>query len=525
MSPRLPLSHGASVYGSALVILIGVALRFGLLSLDMRFHPDEALFAAQARLISHDVLLRGTDLDKPPLTFYTTALFFRCLGSTEFAARLPNVLFSSLSLALVYALACALYADRLAAAFAALLLALSPYDLAFAATAFTDVQATFWVLVAALAAVKDRWTGAGIAAALMFAAKSNALIMLPLVVALGLAHNAQTDWRFRDILRRLGQFVWPLALGIGLLVLWDLGRSPRSFFELGFERNDPGRFIRSDELWPRLDAWLHWFGWITGSGVLNVFLLMVWAIHELPLHQNEANPGGCLKTSPPAPSAPSGEGKSSRQPSPLHAMERGLRGEIHPLRAANTDRLIAGLALAFLAWHWLIAFNTYDRYIHPLTPFLILLAAHGLVRALGSRLWVMITLMAVIVIAMFPAITQTLRGAAPIGGDQGQHTGIDQLAYYLNRQLDGEIVYDHWLGWELAYYLGEAPQVRVLYSPMPEALADEMARQSQPRYLAAPSPTLAAPWLAALERVGVETTPIYHDTGNGFIVYQLVAQE
>jgi 4-amino-4-deoxy-L-arabinose transferase-like glycosyltransferase len=97
-------------------------LRLSLLRLDVRFHPDEALYAAQARLISQqgDLLLRGTDLDKPPLTFYATALSFRALGPTEFAARLPNVLFSSLSVAALVALAWALYGDRTVAALAGL---------------------------------------------------------------------------------------------------------------------------------------------------------------------------------------------------------------------------------------------------------------------------------------------------------------------------------------------------------------------------------------------------------------------
>jgi hypothetical protein len=39
-----------------------------------------------------------------------------------------------------------------------------------------------------------------------------------------------------------------------------------------------------------------------------------------------------LKTSPPAPSPLSGEGKLGRQPSPLHAMQRGLRGEVNLLK-------------------------------------------------------------------------------------------------------------------------------------------------------------------------------------------------
>ncbi|MBN1680938.1 MAG: glycosyltransferase family 39 protein, partial [Anaerolineae bacterium] len=188
--------HAAPVIAvPALLILVGMLLRFYMLAVDVRFHPDEALFAAQARLISErgDLLLRDTDLDKPPLMFYMVAASFELLGPTEFAARLPNVIASCVSLALVYVLAGSLYHDRAAAGLVTLLLALSPYDLAFSATVFTDVQATCWGLAAAVLAVRDRWSFAGIALALAFACKPNALLVLPLVLALGLAANARQN--------------------------------------------------------------------------------------------------------------------------------------------------------------------------------------------------------------------------------------------------------------------------------------------------------------------------------------------
>jgi 4-amino-4-deoxy-L-arabinose transferase-like glycosyltransferase len=504
-------SQRAPVFGPAFVILIGLALRLVMLGVDVRFHPDEALFAAQARLISArgDVMLRDTDLDKPPLTLYVTALSYRMLGPTEFATRLPNALFSGLSVALVYALALALYGDRVTAALAGLIMALSPFDLAFAATAFTDVQATFWVLLAAWCAVRDRWTAAGLAAALAFAAKSNALIMLPLIVALGIAHNAGENWHGRDIAGRVGRLAGPLALGAALLVGWDMARAPRSFFELGYTRNNPGRLIRSDELWPRAERWLHWLSFISGARVLNVI-----ALAALPVH-----------------------------------LARHAR-----TRAAVADWLIVAFGAAFLTWHWLIAFNTYDRYLHSLVPFVILLAARA-VRELGlpqtpspsdsegeisneqapsparrerrfrreGRL-ARIALVALVIGMMIPATVMTLRGEARIGGDQGQHTGIDTLATFFNTRLRGEIVYDHWLGWELAYYLGDAPQVIVLYSPMPEALADDMRQQATPRYFVTPSPALAAPWLDALHRADIHTSIVCRDTANGFVIYQLESQ-
>jgi hypothetical protein len=362
--------------------------------------------------------------------------------------------------------------------------ALSPYDLAFAATAFTDIQATFWVLLASLLAVHDRWEFACVAAALAFAAKSNALLFLPLILALGTAHNAPADWRTTDLLRRLWQITWPLVVVMGLVVLWDLGRAPRSFLGLGYARNNPGRLVRADEVWPRLKSWAHWLGFVTGSPVLNVLLLVA---------------------------------------SPVQLAYGALRQRS---RAAVADWLIAGFGLAFLAWHWLIAFNTYDRYIHTLVPLLLLIAARtltGVWHFSGARRGLLTALIVITIGVMAPGVTRTLHGEMAIGGDQGHHTGIDALADYLNTHLSGEIIYDHWLGWELAYYLGETPDVTVVYSPLPEALADDMVQKLDRRYFAAPSSQQAAPWIAALRRVGVQATAIYVDADHGFVVYRLDA--
>ena len=450
---------------------------------DARLHPDEALFAAQARLIPADPLLRTTDLDKPPLTFYATALSFAAFGPTEWAARLPNLFASILSLAVLYRLVRALYAQHAVALIALLLWACAPYDLAFAATVFTDVQATLWVLVACLLAITDRWRGAGIAAALLFASKPTALLFLPLIAALGIAHQAKPGWNARDMLRRLWALAWPLGVGLALLVLWDQARAPRSFFELGYTRNDPGRLIRSDEVWPRLEAWGHWLRFVTGAPLANALLALA---------------GGW-------------------------GLACGLRG--NPTRRALQDWLIAGFALAFLAWHWLVAFNTYDRYLHTLVPLLLILAARGLALTLNpSPKWrggrgVRASILALIMTITLPSIAQTLRGEAAIGGDQGQHQGIDRLADYLNRDLAGEVVYDHWLGWELAFYLGETPQVTPRYVSLPEALADDVAQSPhETRYLLAPSAEEAAFWLEILAGAGIAAETIYVDN---FMVYRL----
>ncbi len=475
-----PIVHAAPVFLPALVLLIGAVLRLSLLGRDVRFHPDEALFAAQARLINTqgDLLLRTTDLDKPPLTFYVSALSFRLLGTSEFSARLPNILFSMLSSAALYALALAIYQSRKIAVLAALLMALSPYDLAFSATLFTDIQATFWVLLACWLAAQDRWGTAGVACVLAFASKSTALAFLPLIVALGLVSTARVDWKWRDIVIRLFRFLVPFAVGVVLVFLWDLGRAPRSFWTLGTARNNPGRWIRSEEVWPRLEAWVHWLNTSTGVPLLNAALLAGVVI----------------------------------------LLGYGLRRRS---RAAAADWSIAGFGLAFLALYWLVAFNTYDRYLHTLIPFLILLAA----RVLSGLRRITLPVVLACLLLIVPQTAKVLEGRAAVGGDQGQHDGINQVAGYLNHELAGETVYDHWLGWELAYYLGPRPHVMLAYTALPEALADEISHQHETRYFVAPSAGDAAPWLALLRRAGVKISIIYHDPDHPPIIYQLEPED
>lgn len=473
----------------AFIVLFGLLLRLVMLGVDVRFHPDEALFAAQARLISHggDWNLRTTDLDKPPLTFYITALSFRLFGSTETASRLPNVVFSSLSIAGIYVLADALYRDQRLAQLAALLLAICPYDLAFAATVFTDVQATFWTVVAVWFAARDQWRCAGCATALLFAAKSNTLLFLPLIIMLGITRNARREWTWQGLFRRVWNWTWPFALGVSGVMLWDLGRAPRSFLGLSYQRNHPGRFIRADELTPRLEQWWHWLTFITGSEVV-LFILFAGVILGLIARLRQRS------------------------------------------RRAALDWQIVGFGIAFLAGHWLIAFNTYDRYLHTLVPFVLLSGARAVIgicdtlprwTAAKNRLTAnSVAAIGSLILAgtMLPGTITTLRGAAHIGGDQGQHTGIDELATYLNTTLNDEIVYDHWLGWELAYYLGQTPRVYLVYQPLPADLANAMQRATTRRFFVAPSPAIAAPWLAALHHASITTSIVYNQH---FVVYSL----
>src|SRR5207244_3845209 len=106
--------------------------------------------------------------------------------------------------------------------------------------------------------------------------------------------------------------------------------------------------------------------------------------------------------------------------------------------------------------HWLVAVNIYDRYLLLILPPLVLLIARGLSRLTQVINNTKAPAFAIIILAAIciPTAWAASEDQLPIGGDRGRHNGIEQVADYLNSQRLGAIVYDHWLGWELSYYMG-----------------------------------------------------------------------
>jgi 4-amino-4-deoxy-L-arabinose transferase-like glycosyltransferase len=410
-----------------------------------RFQPDEALYAGFARRISlhGDFLLQDAPLDKPPLALVVTAAFFSIFGPTEFAARLPAFFASSLTLATAGALAKRLYGGRTGLALIViLLLALSPLDLAFAATAFFDPLLTACLLLACLAASHDRWRASGAAFAASIAIKQSALFFAPLILLIGFGCTVQRSWRWPDLWRRLRRFVVPVMLGGLLLAVWSMARAaPVDFWTLGVYNNNPGRLIRANEMLPRLARWLYLLGYVTGFSPLLVM--------------------ACVSL---------------------------LGGWRRVRRDVLIDVILAAVVLAMLLAYWLIAFNTYDRYLHPLGPLILLLVARGL-----SRLGRPATLLAIV--CMLPVTASALRGQVDIGGDHRQYAGITRLAEAVNSLPAGAVVYDYALGWELSYYLGDQPAVHVVYEPSPQALARAACGGTTRSYFVTPAEAAKA-WLA-----------------------------
>ncbi len=215
-----------------LILLAGAAIQFHALTQDVRFFPDEALFSTFARnaALGGDWLLHGS-LDKPPLSIYASAISMNLVAARvengvlnfdprmgEFAARLPNALASIALIAVSYALAQTLYRRRTVSAWAAVLVGFSPYLAVYGATAYTDgLMITFGALALLLAA-RDHWLGSGIALALAFASKQQALYWLPLILIIGWAMDRLTVRRVLTLVVPLivpARRCWSVGTGCG----------------------------------------------------------------------------------------------------------------------------------------------------------------------------------------------------------------------------------------------------------------------------------------------------------------------
>jgi hypothetical protein len=410
----------------ALVIALAALIRVSLIAVN-RFHGDEALYCHWGLLIASgkDIFLRqGVIVDKPPVFLYTLALFFRLFGPNETAARLPNIMASLASIAIICRIVARL-TDGRAAVLSALLLALSPFDIQFAPTAFTDPMMVFLVLASYLLALRGPYFLAGVAAGLAVMTKPTAIFFLPLL-AFFVAQRFGWPWRGREF----GKAVLRLALGfliVGLaVVLWDvlIRIDAVNFASASAQRYGGLRIAPAARLLPRFQGWLRQLQYVTGSPFLDGLLLV-----GLPFLL--------------------GYGWWRR---------RERDGWL-------LDWVLAAFLIYYVAVHTVLSFSIWDRYMLGLAPVLaVLLARISLLpydalrdaRPLLDRpkTTYLVILGAVLCLALLPPTQMALRYGFPVGGDHGAFQGIDDVAdFFRARAQPGSIVFHRWLGWHYSFYM------------------------------------------------------------------------
>ncbi|HET7088838.1 MAG TPA: glycosyltransferase family 39 protein [Anaerolineae bacterium] len=494
----------------ATLCALAFALQLGP-AMQNRFHPDEALYTAWAMQIvsGRDALLSGAPVDKPPLSMYIMATSLWALGRSEIAARLPNLIAATLSVALVWQWAKAFYPARSRAGeegggvVAALAVALSPFTIAFGGTAFLDPLMVMWGLAACVTASRGRPGWAGIFLGLSFATKVQGLLFAPLVILTAQLAESAERWKRRISTRSASSAAKQclssasgFGIGVALVIAWSLLRSGTPFWEQQAINYGGLRFAFAAELGPRLISWSgflpHLFGPILG-GILVVCLISL-LVHAF------------------------GHGK-------------GTRG-------AAIDLLLVAYIVGFVALHWLLAFPVWDRYLLILVPVagvlldrsvavtLAWLSSHSHV-AIGRSSALAVAAIGTIVL---PFALQAAHSEILIGGDHGPHDGIDRAAAYLRELPVGTVVYDHWLSWEFDYYLWDAPLYRA-YFDTPADLARDLRvfGRSSTRYLVVPANESLGKIERAVADAGFRIAPVMKSADRlgrtAFVVYRTVLRE
>ena len=463
--PYRKCQHNAAPFSTLLalttILAVAFTLRVVYLAAD-RFHADEALYAGWAlRILDGDPFLLAVPVDKPPLYLHILAASMRLFGRSEIATRLPNLAASLLGIALTYRLGRQLYGRR-AALWAALFVALSPYDILFARTAFTDPMLVLWILATLCAAAAGRWLWAGMAMGLAFATKQHAVILVPIVLAIGRIQTTRSNTTPQHTLRAFSSILLSGLLGFSipfaLVTWWD---AQRWAIRPGYWRQSAMSYGRL--LWAAPDAWgerlIAWIGWsryLVGSPLLYVLLVAG---------------GGAL-------------------------LVRGWLG-LPRERQTRLDTALVGYGLGYVLFHTVIEFSVWDRYLLPLVPVVSLvlgrIAAHGWKplqrRALalhGSQAtddplgpsvlgtdspqdtrtgncppqaprykprlrdaWIVV----VCLVALFSGIKAAFNGY-PIGGEHWAYQGLDQVvAYLIENAAPDAVLYHHWLRWHYTFYL------------------------------------------------------------------------
>ncbi|RPI50854.1 MAG: hypothetical protein EHM56_10310 [Chloroflexi bacterium] len=373
---------------------------------------------------------------------------------------------------------------------AALMLALSPFDVLFASTAFTDPLLVALGLGALLAAARGKAGTAGLLAGLAAATKQQGLLFLPLVVAIG---ALGPGFRRASLLRFVLGFGLVAAAALG----WDVARVQRpGFWQQSLIAYGGLAPAAAASLAERGVAWLRlvdlfWASpWINGLAGAS---LAGWII--------------------------------------LAAARRAPR----PTRL---DVALGLFCLGYLALHWLLSFQVWDRYLLPLVPLAALLVARGLVEFARpamrmpdvDRRNAMMPRVVILGLAFVAGLAGPLLQATgsnlPVGGDHGAYDGIDALAEAIRAEAPaGSVLYHHWLGYHYRFYLHGAP-LRLHWYPNVQDLAhDATVYRREPRYIAFPSFRDGSAAVQALKEAGIDLLPVYEtrrrDGTESFRLYRL----
>ncbi len=429
------------------ILLLGLGLR-ALLWDAFPFREDEAIYSTWAlHAWNGDPLFLAVWPDKPPLFLWILGGAFRLFGPGEGTARWLNILASTATIPVTALTAHRLW-GRWAGWAAGWALALNPFAISFAPTAYTDPMLVLWGSLALHAAVTRRgfWAGLWLGAAIM--TKQQGLLYAPLILGLLWAHRPLQE-------EPLAQRILPPLLGLALLtgpiLLWDSLRwsvAP-SPWDLSLRHYGPLLLLPPTQWLPRLQEWGQLAWHLTASGA-------VWGMLGAGIGAMGLGPWWMRGA----------KGQRRHTPPPAHETRHpGVRPPIPqspnlPIpQSPISNLLLTAWSLAFLALHVVTSVQVWDRYLLPLAPMLALgigwmvqELAPGLRERIGTAP-LLLAGMAGLALLLGPAWTAA-QGGLPVGGDHGDYAGLREAVAWLQTEApEDAVLYHRVLGWHFRYYL------------------------------------------------------------------------
>lgn len=467
--PRIRLGRTLALLAPLLIAI--VILSPLLAAEDRRFHPDEAFFMTFAReaAVKGDWWLSGP-LDKPPLTIYAHAALLAFIGTDtlpdgvltldpikgEFVGRLL-AFFSSLAvLALIMRLTLDLTRQPLVAVGAALSVTALPLYQLYSTSAFMDMPMLALALAALLAARRQRTGASGVLLGLAICAKPQAVLFAPLVL-----------WQAAR-----GHGIARFSAGAGgvllLLWLWDALRPGDSVMLLGAANNDYFALVtQANALLERLRAWL------PAAHSAN---------HRLVGYDDYLGPllaWGVISVA----------GLLSRQTRALGVWLIAYSGGHLLVFDALYERYLLPVAVVGVMSLWAATAAWWRD--HPKPP------AWRMIRHRAASLLMLAGLAAWLALAngYHPRAAFDAHTYPPLWmlDDYRHDSPIVRIAEDLNALPVATVVYDHWLGWLLNYYMGPWHNKRIVYYPSPDALIAGIRALDEPgpRYFLVPTDNAA----------------------------------
>ncbi len=421
----------------AVAIILALALMFRMMLLGLHcLHMDECLYANYAiRMLRHgDLTLNGgLVVDKPPFFFYFIALSFLINGISENAARLPNMIFSLVTVYYLYKFAKAAYPEsRFTPVLSAFFLAFSSYYTVFSVTAFQDISMTAFLVMSLYYLKKDRFFLSPFLYFLSITCKPMTLFIFPVYLAFYLLQAG-----FKIDSAKLKQAGLAGLYVFGPLVLWSAFlANPRWGIFRFFETQQPGVLSVTADFGSRFMDWLG-----QSAHIVNGYMwLALAAIGPL-----------------------------------IFVMIRLIKGRVKETAHELLPFFAAAYIYVFLS---LMKFRVFDRYLIVAVPFLAL----GLGRLFSlveeSGLFKKPAVKAVLLAAVCFAYMLPMRGLDKSGMNMGAlftaSDGFDRVAKYIKARGVENIdlvYYGNSIGWYGYFYLADEKFYRVSGAHTAEQLA------------------------------------------------------